>query len=65
MSERRELKKKLAKWKHYRSNLPRLIDCSQMYGDNTYTQADIKDADKVISGLEKQIADLTPNQPKQ
>ena len=58
MTELKQLKKKLAKLKHYKSNLPRLIDCSSVYGDEYYTKEDLLDAEKQIEELEKQIAEI-------
>ena len=58
MTERKQLKNKLSKLKHYKSNLPRLIDCSNVYGDNFYTNEDLKDVDKQIVELEKQIKEI-------
>ena len=48
MTERKQLKNKLSKLKHYKLNLPRLIDCSNVYGDNFYTNEDLKDVVKQI-----------------
>ena len=58
MTERKQLKKKLAKLKHYKANLPRLIDCSNVYGDDYYSREDLSDVDKQIKELEKQIAKI-------
>lgn len=58
MTERKQLKKKLAKLKHYKSNLPRLIDCSNVYGDGYYTVSDLSDVDKQIHEVEKQINEI-------
>ena len=58
MTERKQLKKKLAKLKHYKSNLPRLIDCSNVYGDDYYSKDDLSDVDKQIEEVEKQIAEI-------
>lgn len=58
MTERKQLKKKLAKLKHYKANLPRLIDCSSVYGDDYYSKDDFSDVDKQIEEVEKQIAEI-------
>lgn len=58
MTERKMLKKKLSKLKHFKSNLPRLIDCSDVYGDGFYSKVDLIDVDKQIEGVERQIADI-------
>lgn len=58
MTERKQLKKKLAKLKHYKANLPRLIDCSNVYGDDYYSKDDLSDVDKQIEKVEKQIAEI-------
>ena len=58
MTERKQLKKKLAKLKHYKANLPRLIDCSNVYGDDYYSKDDLSDVDKQIEEVEKQIAEI-------
>jgi hypothetical protein len=58
MTERKQLKKKLAKLKHYKANLPRLIDCSNVYGDDFYSKDDLSDVDKQIEEVEKQIAEI-------
>ncbi len=58
MTERKQLKKKLAKLKHYKANLPRLIDCSNVYGDDYYTENDLSDVDKQIEEVERQIAEI-------
>ena len=38
MTERKQLKKKLSKLKHFKANLPMLIDCSNVYGDDYYSK---------------------------
>ena len=58
MTERKQLKKKLAKLKHYKSNLPRLIDCSSTYGDSYFTADDLIDTDNQIKEIEQKIADI-------
>jgi hypothetical protein len=58
MTERKQLKKKLSKLKHYKANLPRLLDCSNVYGDDYYTKDDLSDADKQIEEVERQIAEI-------
>lgn len=60
MTERKQLKlkKKLAKLKRYKADLPRLIDCSNVCGDGYYSQDDLSDVDKQIEEVEKQIAEI-------
>ena len=58
MTERKQLKKKLAKLKHYKANLLRLIDCSNVYGDDYYSKDDLSDVDKQIEEVEKQISEI-------
>ena len=52
MTERKILKKKLAKLKQFKSALPRLIDCSNVNGDNFYNSKDLEDLIKQIEELE-------------
>lgn len=61
MTERKQLKKKLAKLKHYKANLPRLIDCSSVYGDGYYTAQDLSEIDKQIEEVEKWIMEIDTN----
>ena len=58
MNERKQLKKKLAKLKHFKANLPSLIDCSNVYGDDYYTQNDLSDVNKQIKEVETRIAKI-------
>lgn len=58
MTERRQLKIKLAKLKHYKLNLPRLIDCSNVYGDDYYTKDHLSDINKQIQEVEMQISEI-------
>lgn len=58
MTKCKQLKKKLSLLKHYKANLPRLIDCSNVYGDNYYSKNDLSDIDKRIEKIEKQIAEI-------
>lgn len=58
MTERKQLKKKLAKLKHYKANLPRLIDCSNVYGDDYYSENDLSDVNKQIEEVENKIAEI-------
>lgn len=62
MTIRRQLKKKLSLLKASRRDLPRLIDCSMVYGDNTYTVDDLILTDNKIALLESQISELTNTQ---
>lgn len=55
MSERKLLKKKLRRLKQARSQLPILIDCSEVYGDNYFTTKTLDDINKDIEYLEKQL----------
>ena len=52
MTERKILKKKLAKLKQFKSSLTRLIDCSNVNGDNFYNSKDLEDVNKQIEELE-------------
>ena len=56
MTERKLLKKKLAKLKQFKSALPRLIDCSNANGDDFYNSKDLEDVNKQIEEIEKIIA---------
>jgi hypothetical protein len=58
MTIRRQLKKKLSLLKASRRNLPMLIDCSMVYGDNSYTVDDLILVDNNIALLEKQIREI-------
>lgn len=58
MSKLRELKKKLTKLKQYKSNLPALIDLSEVYGDGYYTKEDLSDVENMINEVEKEIETL-------
>ena len=49
------MKKKLAKLKLYKAYLPRLIDCSNVCGDDYYSEDDLSDVSKHIEEVEKQI----------
>ena len=42
MTERKRLKNELRKLQYYKKSLPRLIDCSEAYGDFYYTEEDLK-----------------------
>jgi hypothetical protein len=55
MTERKQLKKRLAKLKRYKANLPRLIDCSNVYGDGYYTERDLEEVEKQIAEQSKLI----------
>lgn len=57
MTERKKLKKELSKLMHYKRSLPRLIDCSMVYGDNFFNEQDMVDTEKRIAEIEKQIID--------
>lgn len=58
MTERRALKKKLSKLKSYARSLPRLIDCSNVYGDGYYIGADIAEVEWEIKETERRIAEI-------
>ena len=62
MTIRKQLKKKLSLLKASRRNLPMLIDCSMVYGDNSYTVDDLILTDNKIALLESQISELTNTQ---
>ena len=55
MTELRTLKFKLRKLNYYKSSLPRLIDCSQVYGDYSFTEEDILEVNREIEQVEKGI----------
>ncbi len=55
---RKELKKELDKLKTFRSHLPRLIDCSEVHGDNFYSKSDILTIDLEIETLEFKLKDI-------
>jgi len=65
MTERKQLKKKLAKLKQYKAALPRLIDSSNVYGDGYYTKDDLSDVNNQINEAEKQIAEINKQQSSQ
>jgi len=58
MTVRKQLKKKLSLLKASRKYLPKLIDCSHVYGDNSYTFDDLILIDNNIALLEKQIQEI-------
>lgn len=58
MNERKKLKKKLAELKHLKNQLPIFIDCSEVYGDNTYTEKDLVYLNDQIRVIEMQIQNL-------
>ena len=55
MTERKRLKKHLSKLNYYKKNLPRLIDCSKVYGDNFYTEDDLVMVEKDILRTQEKI----------
>lgn len=58
MTERKRLKKELSKWKHHLRNLPRLIDCSEVYGDDYYRKSDIDYVKAVIVEIENKLFEI-------
>lgn len=56
MTERKKLKKQLSKLKAFKSHLPILIDCSNVYGDNYYTKDDFEDVNNQIKDIEDKIS---------
>ena len=62
MTLRRQLKKQLSLLKAQRRELPKLIDCSMVYGDTSYTADDLIFTDNKIALLESQISELTNTQ---
>lgn len=58
MTERKQLKKQLSKLKYYQRSLPRLIDCSNAYGDNYYNESDTDSIDKQIKEVEYRILEI-------
>ena len=65
MTERRKLKKELSLLKYRRSQLPRLIDCSAVYGDSFYTDSYAVTLDSQIALLEQRIALLPIEMPSE
>jgi hypothetical protein len=61
----RELKKELHGLKRYKKNLPRLIDCSRVYGDDSFTEANYAYIDKEIEELENRLLILKTQITKQ
>lgn len=59
MTELKELKKELVKMKRFKSALPRLIDCSEVYGDGYYSQQDLSDIEEEIKEVEAKIESLS------
>jgi hypothetical protein len=57
MTKLKKLKKELSKLKNYRAHLPRLIDCSEVNGDEFFTREDLIEVEKQIEKLQKQIND--------
>jgi hypothetical protein len=55
MTERKRLKKYLSKLNQYKKRLPALIDCSRVYGDNFYTDADLVDVERNILRTQEKI----------
>lgn len=58
MTERRKLKKELSKLKSYRKCLPRLIDCSNVYGDDYFNNEQYVMVDKDIKKIEDKIIEI-------
>lgn len=58
MTERKKLKKQLSDLKRYKSALPRLIDCSDVYGYGFYNNDDLINVDEKIALVEMQIAEI-------
>ena len=56
MTRRKVLKKELNSLKRLRSEMPRLIDCSVVYGDGYYNQAMLNRVEEDILNIEKEIA---------
>ena len=58
MTERKLLKKKLAKLKQFKNSLPILIDCSEVYGDDYYNKLALERTNKEISEIEEKLKTL-------
>lgn len=56
MTERRKLKKELSKLKSFKNSLPRLMDCSEVYGDNYFNEDILKRVEDEIKIIEEKIA---------
>jgi len=52
MTELKRLRKELARVKAYLNALPRLIDCSKVYGDSHYAESDLEHARNEVKRLE-------------
>jgi hypothetical protein len=53
--QRKLLKKELHRLKSFRSQLPVLIDCSDIYGDLSWTKEDVIETDTQIEEIEDKI----------
>lgn len=52
------LKKTLARLKRFKNELPSLIECSMLYGDNYYTNYDLARVKKEIAEIEQLIINI-------
>lgn len=59
MTERKRLKKELAKLKLVRNGLPMLMDCSIVYGDGFYSADFLSKINAQIEEIETKIAEIT------
>ena len=64
MTERKRLKNELRKLQYYKKSLPRLIDCSEVYGDFYYDEKDLKIVDKEIELLTLKIKEIDETENK-
>jgi hypothetical protein len=58
MSERKKLKKYLQRLKYERGLMPRLIDCSGVYGDGYYKKECLDKINKEILEVEQKLKEL-------
>jgi len=58
MNELKQLKKKLKELKCFKKELPRLIDLSEIYGDDYYNENDLFDIDRQIEEIKEKITEI-------
>lgn len=58
MTERKRLKLEISKLKSIKKSLPRLIDCSEAYGDNYFNDDTLKKVDEEIDKIEEKIRQI-------
>lgn len=60
---RRAIKQKISRLKSCKKSLPRLVDCSQVYGDNSFTNDDYARIDKEIGEAEQELKQFDIDNP--